>query len=119
MKGHALIWDMDGTLVDSYPAIVPAVREVLAGLGLDRSEEEIHAEAIRSSVRDLLDRTAAEEGLDPAKLRESFGRLNDSRISAIRAMPKAAETLAPCSGQATGALSTPTKAFPEGKAFSA
>ena len=94
MKGHALIWDMDGTLVDSYPAIVPAVREVLESLGLQASEEEIHAEVIRSSVRDLLDRIAAEEGLDPAAVRESFGRLNDSRISAIRAMPRAAETLA-------------------------
>ena len=40
MKHFALIWDMDGTLVDSYPAIVPAARETLADFGLALSEEE-------------------------------------------------------------------------------
>ena len=29
-----LIWDMDGTLVDSYPAIVPAVKQACGECGL-------------------------------------------------------------------------------------
>ena len=32
---------MDGTLVDSYPSIIPAVREVLGELGLAYSDEYI------------------------------------------------------------------------------
>ncbi len=93
MPRYSLIWDMDGTLVDSYPAIVPAVRETFASLGLERSEEELHAEVIRSSVRDLLNRTAAELGLDPAPVLAAFNELNDSRIAAIAPMPHAAEAL--------------------------
>ena len=35
MKQLAFIWDMDGTLVDSYPAIVPAAGETLAAFGAE------------------------------------------------------------------------------------
>ena len=94
MKQHALIWDMDGTLVDSYPAIVPAVREVLSGFGLELPEEEIHRAVIQSSVRAFLDQTAALRGLDAAALQAAFARLNDSRIESILPMPHARETLA-------------------------
>ncbi len=94
MKQHALIWDMDGTLVGSYPAIVPAVREVLSGFGLELPEEEIHRAVIQSSVRAFLDQTAALRGLDAAALQAAFARLNDSRIESILPMPHARETLA-------------------------
>lgn len=92
-RSLALIWDMDGTLVDSYPAIVPSVREVLAELGYLLDEEQIHAEVIGSSVKAMLERLAAERGLDPALLYSTFNRLNDTRIDVIRPMPHCMETL--------------------------
>lgn len=93
MNTLAFIWDMDGTLVDSYPAIVPAALEVLAGIGVEYTGEELHAEVIRTSVGELLERTAAERGLDPTALKASFAKLNDSRFSQIRPMPHARESL--------------------------
>lgn len=93
MKKLAFIWDMDGTLVDSYPAIVPAAQELLRGMQVEFREEELYAEIIRSSVAALLERLAAERGLDPAALKAAFNRLNDRRIDRIRAMPHCAETL--------------------------
>ena len=94
MKQLTFIWDMDGTLVDSYPAIVPAAREALLAFGLDLPEREIHREVIRSSVRAYLEGLAAEHGLDRPALLAAFDRLNDSRIESIVPMPHAAETLA-------------------------
>ena len=90
---YALIWDMDGTLVDSYPAIVPAAKEVCDGLGLSYSEEEIHDKVIRTSVGKLLEEAASELGLDPKPIKERFNRLNDSRIEAILPIRHAPETL--------------------------
>lgn len=87
-----LIWDMDGTLVDSYPAIVPAVREACAESGLHFEEEYIYREVIRSSVGDFIARHAAEQ--DAAWIQARFDTLNDSRIDDIRPMPHAGETLA-------------------------
>lgn len=93
MKQLAFIWDMDGTLVDSYPAIVPAAGETLAAFGVVCDPEEIHREVIASSVGALLERIARERGLDAAAMKADFARRNDSRIQAIRPMPHAKECL--------------------------
>ncbi len=93
MKQLAFIWDMDGTLVDSYPAIVPAAGETLAAFGVVCDPEEIHREVIAASVGALLERIARERGLDAAALKAGFARRNDSRIQAIRPMPHAKDCL--------------------------
>ncbi len=90
----ALIWDLDGTLADSYPAIVPAVREALAAFGLRLGEEEIRREVLLSSVGALIRRVSAENGLDRAALQAAFDRCNAEGASRVRAMPHAAEALA-------------------------
>ena len=75
MKRLAFIWDMDGTLVDSYPAIVPAARETLAEFGVRLTAEEIHREVIATSVGALLERIQELVGVrasvvvDPALVR--------------------------------------------------
>ncbi len=93
MKQLAFIWDMDGTLVDSYPAIVPAAGETLALFGVDLEPEAIHREVIASSVGALLERIARERGLDAAAVKADFALRNDSRIGDIRPMPHARDCL--------------------------
>lgn len=93
MNQLAFIWDLDGTLVDSYPAIVPAVRDAFAEQGLTLDEAWIHEEVIRSSVADLIRRVSAAEGLDAAAAQAAFARRNDGCVEAIVPMPHAAETL--------------------------
>lgn len=88
---YAFIWDMDGTLVDSYPAIVPAAQEACAEFGLVLSADYIHEQVIRSSVGAFIEQIAGER--DPTAIKARFNQLNDSRIEAIRAMPNAEETL--------------------------
>ena len=90
---YSFIWDMDGTLVDSYPAIVPAVQAVCREYGLDYSAGFIHEYVIRTSVGDLMKKIGRDHGLDPAVLVQRFNVFNDSRIEAITAMPHAEETL--------------------------
>lgn len=94
MRTLAFIWDMDGTLADSYSAIVPAAQDCLAAFGIDAEYHALYADLIRSSVADVLERAAAERGLDPAAMKAAFAPLNDSRIHDIPAMPCAGETLA-------------------------
>ena len=78
MTQYAFIWDMDGTLVDSYPAIVPAAQESLAALGLYYDSEMLHREFIHTSVGDVLEKIATEYNYDPLQLKVEFNRLNDS-----------------------------------------
>ena len=93
MPRCAFIWDMDGTLVDSYPAIVPAAQKTCAERGLHYTADYIYDYVIRTSVGTLLEQAAAELGMDVGPLKTRFDALNDGSISAIRAIPHAAETL--------------------------
>ena len=90
---YAFIWDMDGTLVDSYPAIVPAAQLACSEFGLHFSTEEIHKAVIRTSVGTFLETECSKHGLDPAPMKTRFNQLNDTHINAIQAIPHVKETL--------------------------
>lgn len=90
---YSFIWDMDGTLVDSYPAIVPAAQQACHEYGLIFRPEYIHEAVIRTSVGAFLEKECNKHGLDSAPLKTRFNQLNDSQIDAIRAISHAEETL--------------------------
>ena len=93
MNRLAFIWDLDGTLVDSYPSIIPATQKACAEFGLEFSAETIHREIIRTSVGAFIEQEAALRKLDPAPIKTRFNALNDSSVDDIVAMPHAKETL--------------------------
>ena len=90
----AFIWDMDGTLVDSYPAIVPAVQQVCQSHVLDYSASAIHEFVIRSSVGEFFSEIGKTHVLNPVPLIEEFNTLNNTCIEDIQAEPHARDTLA-------------------------
>lgn len=93
MTPYAFIWDLDGTLVDSYTCIVPAVKGFCEELGVSLSEKYIRDFVLRSSVGSLLEEIAPEAGKDPAWLKEQYEIRNDRSIHGIRPMPHAREVL--------------------------
>ena len=93
MAEPAFIWDLDGTLIDSYPAIVPSAVQTCTELGLDYADDYVHEYVIRTSVGTLLREVAASLGLEPEPVIERFNRLSDSRIDRIRPMPHAVEAV--------------------------
>lgn len=93
MVPHAFIWDMDGTLVDSYSCIVPALKEFCDEFGLDYSEEFIRDYVLRHSAGELFEMAAPGIGKDPAWLKKQYGVRNDSHIDGIRPMSHAVEVV--------------------------
>ncbi len=89
----AFIWDMDGTLVDSYPAIVPAAQEALAAFGFTFSRDYIYSRVILTSVKAFIEQISADRGISPDPVYALFSRLNDSRIQSIAPMPHAQAAL--------------------------
>lgn len=92
-KGFAFIWDMDGTLVDSYPAIIPLVKSFCEEFGADYSDDFIYSYIMSSSVGNMIDELAEKTGQDPAPFKERFNRLNDNHIDSVKASLHADETL--------------------------
>ena len=90
MESLSFLWDMDGTLVDSYPAIVPNVIDACAEYGYSIDADTVYRNVIKTSVGSFL------ESLDTphtASVKARFQELNDTRIEKIRPMSHALETL--------------------------
>jgi phosphoglycolate phosphatase-like HAD superfamily hydrolase len=68
-----VIWDVDGTLFDTYPAIAGAFRAALRDLGGDTPLERITALA-RESLGHCTRTLAAAHDLDAAALEDAFSR---------------------------------------------
>ena len=90
----SFIWDLDGTLFDSYPAIVPSAREICAEAGVFYEESYVRDFVLRTSVNDLLRQVAEEKQLAFEPLKAAFNARSDSRWASIQAIPHARETLA-------------------------
>jgi phosphoglycolate phosphatase-like HAD superfamily hydrolase len=68
-----VIWDVDGTLFDTYPAIAGAFRAALNDLGVDAPLDRI-AELAAESLGHCATTLAEEHRLDPAAFEDAFGR---------------------------------------------
>ncbi|HEM5075127.1 TPA: HAD-IA family hydrolase [Streptococcus suis] len=62
------IWDLDGTLLDSYEAILAGIQETYEQFGLPFDREEVRKFILRYSVKDLLVRDADKYDLDSDEL---------------------------------------------------
>ena len=93
MRKLSFIWDLDGTLVDSYPAIIPATQKACAQFGLNFDADYIHREIVRTSVVAFIEREATNRHMYPSPIKERFNELNDASIGDIVAMPHAKDIL--------------------------
>lgn len=68
MTKRAFIWDLDGTLLDSYDAILAGLEETYASYQLPFDRASIKDYILKHSVQDLLVAVAAEYQLDVTDL---------------------------------------------------
>jgi HAD hydrolase, family IA, variant 1 len=68
MTKRALIWDLDGTLLDSYDAILAGLEETYASYQLPFDRASIKDYILKHSVQDLLVAVAEEHQLDMTDL---------------------------------------------------
>ena len=90
----AFIWDLDGTLLDSYDAILAGIEETYAHYGLDFDREGIHSYILKHSVQKLLEKVASEKGLDAADMNAFRGASLKEKNAQVHLMEGAAEILA-------------------------
>ena len=64
MQKTAFIWDLDGTLLDSYEAILSGIEETFAQFSIPYDKEQVREFILKYSVQDLLVQVAEERKLD-------------------------------------------------------
>ena len=89
----ALIWDLDGTLLDSYEAILDGLEETYAHYGLAFDRSQVRSYILQHSVQDLLERTAAQHGLDAAEMNTLRAQSLQEKNARIQLMDGAREIL--------------------------
>ena len=94
MQETAFIWDLDGTLLDSYEAILAGIEETYRQFSLPYNKKEVRAFILKYSVQDLLEQVAKERGLDVGLLNQVRAQSLAEKNAQVVLMPGAREILA-------------------------
>ena len=89
----AVIWDLDGTLFDSYPVIVESVYLTFQESGISLTREQIKEYAIRHSCTALFYEVAEEKGIAANALLRRYSEISRNRIKEIESNDGALEIL--------------------------
>lgn len=94
MQKTAFIWDLDGTLLDSYEAILSGIEETFAQFSIPYDKEQVREFILKYSVQDLLVQVAEERKLDMEVLNKVRAQSLAEKNAQVVLMPGAREVLA-------------------------
>ena len=94
MQKIAFIWDLDGTLLDSYEAILSGIEETFAQFSIPYDKEKMREFILKFSVQDLLEQVAEERNLDAEVLNQVRAQSLSEKNAQVVLMPGAREVLA-------------------------
>ena len=93
MQKTAFIWDLDGTLLDSYEAILSGIEETFAQFSIPYDKEQVREFILKYSVQDLLVQVAEERKLDVEVLNQVRAQSLAEKNAQVVLMPGAREVL--------------------------
>ena len=94
MQKLAFIWDLDGTLLDSYEAILSGIEETFGQFAIPYDKEKVREFILKYSVQDLLVEVAEERKLDVKVLNQVRAQSLSEKNAQVVLMPGARDVLA-------------------------
>ena len=94
MQKTAFIWDLDGTLLDSYEAILSGIEETFAQFSIPYDKEKVREFVLKYSVQDLLEQVAEAGKLDVEVLNQVRAQSLAEKNAQVVLMSGAREVLA-------------------------
>ena len=94
MQKLAFIWDFDGTLLDSYEAILSGIEETFGQFAIPYDKEKVREFILKYSVQDLLVQVAEERKLDVEVLNQVRAQSLAEKNAQVVLMPGARDVLA-------------------------
>ena len=94
MQKTAFIWDLDGTLLDSYEAILSGIEETFCQFSILYDKEKVRDFILKYSVHDLLEQVAEERNLDAKELNQVRSQSLAEKNAQVVLMLGAREVLA-------------------------
>ncbi len=90
---YTFIWDLDGTLIDSYHVIVNSIYLTYLSFGVTLNKEEVYKEVIATSVKDFLLKMEITHHIPYVEARNNCTLLNEKEKYHIKAMSHASDIL--------------------------
>ena len=90
----AFIWDLDGTLLDSYEAILSGIEETFGQFTIPYDKEKVREFILKYSVQDLLVQVAEERKLDVEVLNQVRAQSLAEKNAQVALMAGARDVLA-------------------------
>lgn len=87
------IWDLDGTLLDSYKTIVDGLYDTYKEYGIELNKEEIHEHVITYSVSSFINKMTGVTGISFEEMKKRYSEIGEEKKKEIRLIPGAKETL--------------------------
>ena len=87
------IWDLDGTLMDSYPVIVHSLHKTFEQFHVSLQKEMILNEVISASIGAFISKMAKETGIGADTLSRVYTEISEKENFRIRPMKNVPETL--------------------------
>lgn len=94
MQKIAFIWDLDGTLLDSYEAILSGIEETFGQFSIPYDKEKVREFILKYSVKNLLVQVAEDRNLDVEVLNQVRAQSLAEKNAQLALMPDAREVLA-------------------------
>lgn len=94
MQKTAFIWDLDGTLLDSYEAILSGIEETFGQFSIPYDKEKVREFILKYSVQNLLVQVAEERKLDVEVLNQVRAQSLAEKNAQVVLMPDARDVLA-------------------------
>ena len=91
--GKAVIWDLDGTLLDSYGVIVESLQLTMQEHGIMVAYDEVWQHTIRYSVSSFLEQMSAKYKLPVELLKQHYSQISGDKYHDIVCMKNALEVL--------------------------
>lgn len=93
MKKLAFIWDLDGTLLDSYGIIVDSLHQIYKEKGADIDKQEILRDVINESVSSFIKKMEQRFGIPFDDLKDRYSIISGAEKLNIKAMKHTHEIL--------------------------
>ena len=87
------IWDLDGTLLDSYPLIVNSLWTIYNEKGVTIDKKEIYKQVIEESVSAFIKAMEAKFGVPFNDLKDRYTNITHEELKTIKAMEHSKEIL--------------------------
>ncbi len=87
------IWDLDGTLLDSYKTIVDGLYDTYKEYGIELNKEEINEHVITYSVSSFINKMIDVTGISFDEMKKRYSEIGEEKKKEIQLIPGAKETL--------------------------